>query len=465
MSYSKSTVQATIELLRKYDRPGPRYTSYPTVPVWSQTQGPAEYREALEKASHHVDQPIALYCHIPFCRQRCLYCGCTTLITSKSSVVSSYVDLLHLEIDRIAEMLGERKLVNQLHFGGGTPSSAGPDGLAALVDHFKKAFRLVADCEMSIELDPRTITVQMLADLKKLGFNRLSMGIQDLDPAVQEAVGRIQPYEMVVDVLHNSRAAGFTGINFDLIYGLPKQTIEGFASTVDRIIGLRPDRIALYSFAYLPQAMPHQQKITAEDLPSVDVKYQLFATSLEQLIAAGYQQIGMDHFALPQDELALALKDGRLHRNFMGYTVRTAPDMIGIGMSSIGFVSGGFYQNYSKLESYSEAIIGGSTAIYRGIQLTDDDRIRQFVITTLMCNFSLSFADLTERFGVDYHTYFADEQDRLEEFVADGLLAVHQDRLEILPVGRTFVRNIAMSFDAYLNGARREITTTFSRTI
>jgi oxygen-independent coproporphyrinogen-3 oxidase len=465
MSFSKSTVQATIELLRKYDRPGPRYTSYPTVPVWSQSQGPIEYATALEKASHRTDHPLALYCHIPFCRARCLYCGCTTLITSKQTVVSSYLDLLHIEIDRVAERLGERKSVNQLHFGGGTPSSAGPDGLAALVDHFKKAFRLASDCEMSIELDPRTITVQMLADLKKLGFNRLSMGIQDLDPAVQEAVGRIQPFEMVADVLRDCHTAGFSGINFDLIYGLPKQTIEGFGSTVDRIIGLRPDRIALYSFAYLPQAMPHQQKIAAEDLPSVDVKYQLFATSLVQLTAAGYQQIGMDHFALPQDELALALRDGRLYRNFMGYTVRTAPDMIGIGMSSIGFVSGGFYQNHSKLESYNEAIVGGSTAIYRGIQLTDDDRIRQFVITTLMCNFSLSFADLTERFGVDYHKYFAEERDRLVEFVADGLLAVHPDRLEILPVGRTFVRNIAMSFDAYLNGVRSETTTTFSRTI
>jgi oxygen-independent coproporphyrinogen-3 oxidase len=465
MSSSKSTVQTTIELLRKYDRPGPRYTSYPTVPVWSQSQGPAEYATALKEASHRADEPLALYCHIPFCRARCLYCGCTTLITSTQDTVCSYLDLLHIEIDRVAGLLGGRTCVNQLHFGGGTPSSAGPEGLAALVEHFKSAFRLGSDCEMSIELDPRTVTAQMLADLKKLGFNRLSMGVQDLDPAVQEAVGRIQPYEMIVEVLRECRAAGFSGVNFDLIYGLPKQTIEGFASTVDRIIKLHPDRIALYSFAYLPQAMPHQQKIAAEHLPSVDVKYQLFAGSLEQLTAAGYQQIGMDHFALPQDELALALNDGRLYRNFMGYTVRTAPDMIGIGMSSIGFVSGGFYQNHSKLEAYKEAIAGGSTATYRGIQLTDDDRIRQFVITTLMCNFSLSFAELEWRFGIEYYQYFAEDQERLGEFVADGLLAIHPDRLEILPVGRTFVRNIVMSFDAYLNGVRRETTTTFSRTI
>jgi oxygen-independent coproporphyrinogen-3 oxidase len=465
MSSPRSSVQTTIELLRKYDRPGPRYTSYPTVPVWSQTQGPIEYREALTKASQRTDQPLALYCHIPFCRQRCLYCGCTTFIASNHGVIDTYIDLLHVEIDRVSELLGGRKSVNLLHFGGGTPMMAGPDGLAALVDHIKKAFRLASDCEMSIELDPRTITSQMLTDLKKFGFNRLSMGIQDLDPAVQEAVGRIQPFEMVAKALRDSRAVGFTGINFDLIYGLPKQTIEGFGSTVDRIIGLRPDRIALYSFAYLPQAMSHQQKIDAADLPTVDVKYQLFATSLDQLIAAGYQQIGMDHFALPSDELALALKDGRLHRNFMGYTVRTAPDMIGIGMSSIGFVSGGFYQNYSKIESYSEAIQSGSTATYRGLQLTDDDRIRQYVITTLMCNFTLSFSDLTERFGVEYHRYFADEQNRLGEFVADKLLAIHPDRLEILPVGRTFVRNIAMTFDAYLNGERRKTTATFSRTI
>ncbi|MCX6834038.1 MAG: oxygen-independent coproporphyrinogen III oxidase [candidate division Zixibacteria bacterium] len=465
MSSSSPSVQATIELLRKYDRPGPRYTSYPTVPVWSQTQGPNEYREALIKASHLTDQPLALYCHIPFCRRRCLYCGCTTFIASNHGVIDTYIDLLHVEIDRVAGLLGERNSVNQLHFGGGTPTMAGPDGLAALVDHFKKAFRLTLDSEMSIELDPRTITRQMLADLKKLGFNRLSMGIQDLDPAVQEAVGRIQPFEMIAEALRDSREIGFTGINFDLIYGLPKQTIEGFGSTVDRIIGLRPDRIAFYSFAYLPQAMLHQQKIVASDLPSVDVKYRLFATSLDQLIAAGYQQIGMDHVALPSDELALALKDGRLHRNFMGYTVKTAPDMIGIGMSSIGFVSGGFYQNHSKLESYREAILSCRAATYRGIQLTDDDRIRQYVITTLMCNFTLSFSDLTARFGVDYHQYFTDEQNSLGEFVADRLLTIHPDRLEIPPMGRTFVRNIAMTFDAYLNGERRETTATFSRTI
>jgi oxygen-independent coproporphyrinogen-3 oxidase len=465
MSSSGFDVHATIELLRKYDRPGPRYTSYPTVPVWTQSQGPAEYVAALEKASHRTDAPLALYCHIPFCRARCLYCGCTTLITSRQDIVSSYLDLLHIEIDRVAGMLGGRTRINQLHFGGGTPSSAGPDGLAALVEHFKSVFRLGSDCEMSIELDPRTITSSMLVELKKLGFNRLSMGVQDLDPVVQQAVGRVQPLEMVAGVLRDCRAAGFSGINFDLIYGLPKQTIEGFMSAVDSITELRPDRIALYSFAYLPQTLPHQQKISAEDLPSVDVKYRLFAGALERLIAAGYQQIGMDHFALPQDELALALTDGRLYRNFMGYTVRTAPDMIGIGMSSIGYVSGGFYQNYSNLESYQDAIAGGSTAIYRGIQLSDDDRIRQFVITTLMCNFSLSFPELRERFGVEYNEYFAREQKSLEEFVADGLLAIRPDRLEISPLGRTFVRNIAMVFDAYLSGVRRETTTTFSRTI
>lgn len=465
MSGARSSLQATIALLRKYDRPGPRYTSYPTVPVWSESQGPAEYTRALEIASQRTDDPIALYCHIPFCRVRCLYCGCTTLITASKDPICSYLDLLHIEIDRVAGLLGKRKCVNQVHFGGGTPSSAGPEGLAALVDHFKSAFQLASDCEMSMELDPRTVTPEMLVNLKQLGFNRLSMGVQDLDPAVQAAVGRIQPYEMVAEVLRECRATGFSGVNFDLIYGLPKQTIESFAMTVDRIIKLRPDRIALYSFAHLPQAMPHQQKIAEADLPSVDVKYQLFAGSLEQLIAAGYQQIGMDHFALPTDELAQALNDGRLFRNFMGYTVRTAPDMIGIGMSSIGFVSGGFYQNHSKLEPYSKAIAVGSNAIYRGIQLTVDDQIRQYVITTLMCNFSLSFAELHRRFGIEYQRYFADEQSRLGEFIADGLLTVHPDRLEILPVGRTFVRNIAMTFDAYLDGVRRETTTTFSRTI
>ncbi len=314
-------------------------------------------------------------------------------------------------------------------------------------------------------MDPRVTTDEQLEFLAKSGFNRISIGTQDFDPNVQEAIGRIQSFAAVEHIITQSRALGFRGINLDLIYGLPKQTVASFAETIRQALTLRPDRVAMYSFAYLPQSMPHQSVIHASDLPVTEVKYQLFATAVEEFTKAGYRQIGMDHFALPEDELSLAQQDGRLHRNFMGYTVQSAPEMIGFGMSAIGYVNNAFFQNTSKLDSYEKALAEHGFAVYRGLNLTRDDLIRQYVISQLMCNFRLHYLALEELLQVHYQDYFATEHQRLEPFVGDGLMTHDERGLQITPVGRTFVRNIAMTFDAYLDENGESKGVRFSRTI
>jgi len=454
-----------LELLRKYDRPGPRYTSYPTAPVWSDQIGSDEYIKALKAASASPGQPLALYFHIPFCRKRCYYCGCNTCIVKKESSVEGYVDSLLAEIEKTASLLEPRRKVTQLHFGGGTPTYIGSQRLGRVLDYVEQTFDLDSDCEKSIEIDPRVTTVEQLTFLSKRGFNRISLGVQDFDPAVQETIGRIQPFEKVATLLAECRRLGFKGINFDLIYGLPLHTVDSFGATLDKVIELRPDRLAVYSFAYLPKLKPHQSRIQETDLPATEVKYRLFATAIERFTGSGYRQIGMDHFALPDDELTQALDDGRLYRNFMGYSVQSAPDMIGFGMSSIGYVNSGFYQNISKLNEYNRQVAVDGLAVYRGMQLSQDDLVRQFVITSLMCNFRLDVAALKDRFQVDYNEYFAAEQNRLDGFFDDGLLDQTARGLEVTPVGRAFVRNIAMTFDAYLSDDSRGRKATYSRTI
>ncbi len=464
MTESNST-RVPLELLRKYDRPGPRYTSYPTVPIWTQKISAANYEEALSNAASESDTPLAIYCHIPFCKRRCYYCGCNTVVTKQRSRIDAYVETLTSEVEQVSTRLNGRRQVSQLHLGGGTPTIVDCKGLEVLLSDLSDHFEFLPNCEKSIEVDPRVTGIEQLEFLAENGFNRISIGTQDFNPEVQKAVGRVQPEEMVRSILENSRRLGFKGVNIDLIFGLPLQTVDSFRETIQRTIALRPDRVAVYSFAYLPQAMPHQTKINKEDLPETETKYRLFATAIEEFTGAGYRQIGMDHFALPDDELSLAQEDGRLHRNFMGYTVQSAPDMIGLGMSSIGYVDNAFFQNYSKLDSYETNVRERGLATYRGIKLTQDDLIRQFVISSLMCNFILKFDDLKAKFGVDYGKYLEDEHLRLDDFVADGLLSVDSDALRITPIGRTFVRNIAMTFDSYLDANGEAKGVRFSRTI
>lgn len=465
MSTNLSATTVPVELLKKYDRPGPRYTSYPTAPTWTDPVTIETYTASLAAASIQAETPLALYCHIPFCRRRCLYCGCTTYVSGGGSRVDEYIDRLTREIETVASYLGRRNKVNQLHVGGGTPTFVGIDGLTKILKALGSAFEFVADCEKSIELDPRVTTRELLDFLAGHGFNRSSIGVQDLDPKIQQAIGRVQPEKQVRDVLDHCRQLDFKGINFDLIYGLPHQTAASFSRTLDRVIELRPDRVAVYSFAYLPDLKANQKKIRPEDLPTTEAKYRLFAAAVEKFTAAGYRQIGMDHFALPDDELSLAQDNGRLYRNFMGYSIRTSPDMIGLGMSAIGYIDDTFYQNDAKLNSYSEAIAENGTAVYRGKRLTRDDLIRQYVITSLMCNFELHFDRLRDKFDLDYPEYFRFEHNDLRGFVDDNLLHISPRGLTVTELGRTFIRNIAMTFDAYLKKPDPGVRPTFSRTI
>ena len=459
------STKVPVELLKKYDRPGPRYTSYPTAPVWKDNVGSDNYEAALKASSARVEEPLAIYCHIPFCECRCYYCGCNTYITKNSGKVSRYIELLGKEIDHTANLLGHRNKISQLHFGGGTPTFLDVEQLKFVLDKIDSRFQYTDDCEKSLEIDPRVTSSEQLDYLSERGFNRISLGVQDFDNEVQIAIGRMQSYELVKSKIEYCRNLNFEGINIDLIYGLPKQTLASFKTTIEKTIELKPDRVALYSFAFLPTVKANQMKINPDDLPDTELKFALFALAVELFTAAGYLQIGMDHFALPDDELSIAQNDGRLHRNFMGYTVQTSPEMVGLGMSSIGYVNDGFYQNFSKLDSYMEAIENGKFSVYRGLQLNDDDLMRQYVISQLMCNFRLSFDSFYQRFKVNYTEYFQTEHKQLAEFFEDSFLEAPNGGLMITPLGRTFIRNIAMTFDAYLGSEGPGKKPTFSRTI
>ena len=454
-------ISVPIELLKKYDIPGPRYTSYPTAPIWTDKIGINEYKENLKDASIN-DQTISIYTHIPFCKRRCFYCGCNTCITNDPQNSLTYIEKLCDEIKQTAQLLAPRNKISQLHFGGGTPTYIGVDGLAKVLDCYEKYFEFNSGGEKSIEVDPRVTTTKQIDFLASRGFNRVSFGIQDFNPDVQQAIGRVQPIDNVINLLKYCRSLNFKGINFDLIYGLPRQTVKTFKETIEKAIELKPDRFAVYSFAYLPNMRANQSMIKENELPTTDVKYNLFAQAVELFTNAGYKQIGMDHFALPDDELSIAQNDGRLHRNFMGYTVQSTEEMIGIGMSSIGYVNNAFFQNISKIDSYKNSIDRNSFAVYRGMRLSEDDLIRQYVIKMLMCNFQLKFDLFYEKFNISYHDYFKEEHPNLKQFADDGFMEISNEDLKITTLGRTFVRNIAMTFDAYLKGDNKP---TFSRTI
>ncbi len=452
------------ELLRKYDRSGPRYTSYPTVPEWSLEFGPGDYLTALKKTSAE-DKPLSLYFHIPFCRRRCRYCGCTTTIARDRKVADEYLELLKKEMLLVTPSLGNRRRVIQLHWGGGTPTYLS-------VEQIKRLFGLIEDCfeidrsgEIAIEVDPRVTIEEQIRTLSQLGFNRISMGVQDLTPQVQEAIGRNQTREQTERLFNLCRELDFKGINVDLIYGLPYQTVDNFSETITSIIRMGADRIAVYSFAYLPEIRPHQKEISRDMLPPASEKYELFATAVDKFIDAGYIQIGMDHFARPEDELARSLEQGRLYRNFMGYTSRMAPDSVGFGMSAISEIGGVFAQNISRLEDYSASIGNGHPATFRGCILSKDDFIRQRAILTLMCNFVLKFEDLDREFGIDSRKYFSLELNELKVFIEDGLVRLDADKISVTDGGRTFVRNVAMLFDIYFKSKGERDRPTFSRTI
>lgn len=466
-SVSTQYFSVPTELLRKYDRPGPRYTSYPTVPVWTEDFGAGDYRRHLECYAA-TDRPISVYVHIPFCEARCTYCGCNVVIAQRQDTVERYLDYLFREIEIVATHLQKRRRLLQLHWGGGTPTFLTIPQMDRLWQRLNDAFDFDSEAEIGIEVDPRVTTREQLRHLRDLGFNRLSMGVQDLTPAVQEAIGRGQTINETAVLYFLGRDLGFKGINMDLVYGLPRQTLPDFAQSIRQIVRWKPDRLAVYSYAHVPWVKPHQMQINEADLPTGPDKFALFAGAIEQLIDAGYIPIGMDHFALPQDELAQGLDNGQLHRNFMGYTVSLSRDMVGLGVSAIGEIGGCFAQNDSRLGGYYRRIDEHGFGVYRGWSLTRDDEIRRAAILALMCRMRLDFPELKRDFGIDPERYFIDDLKHLGEFYNDELLVRDATGLQVTPIGRHFVRNIAMAFDAHLPRLTRDATTQkpiFSRTV
>jgi len=448
----RSSARVDMDTVRRFDRPGPRYTSYPTAVEFTEAVGEAAYRAKLAEANAlGADHPLSLYAHLPFCEHRCLFCGCHVVITPHMPVAEKYLEYLKREIDMLADQLPDRRLVSQLHWGGGTPTYFAPAQLEDLFTQITRYFRFADGAEIALEVDPRVTTRDHLEILSGLGFNRLSLGVQDLTPGVQVAIDRNQTYEQTVRLVETAREVGFTeGINIDLIYGLPEQEPRTFDENLGQVIGMRPDRVAVYSFAYVPWIRGHQKKLDPETLPSPEIKLELYLMAMERFLDAGYEPIGMDHFALPDDELAVAASEHRLHRNFMGYTVMPASDMVAVGISGIGEVRRAFFQNEKKLSTYYEALDAGRLPVARGYVLDDDDVIRQYVIHEIMCNFRVEKSDVEARFGVDFDTYLADSLRRLDDVRDAGFVEIDERGLRVTATGRLFVRNICMAFDRYL---------------
>ena len=453
------------ELLARYDSVGPRYTSYPTAVDFHSGYGDAEYRKSLALANQLGAAPLSVYTHIPFCMQRCWFCGCHTFATTHHHVVAPYLAHLQMEMERVAELLPDRRMVAQYHLGGGTPTYLYPDELVQLVTSFQRHFRFLPDAERAIETDPRVTTAAHIEALASVGFNRISMGVQDFDPEVQRAIGREQPLRATAGLVELARKTGFTGVNLDLIYGLPRQTKESFTRTVAQTVALRPDRVAVYSFAYLPNQRGHQRLIAVPAMPARDDKFALLAIAREGFMDAGYQAIGMDHFALPTDELALAQRQGRLQRNFMGYTVMAGADMIGFGVSAIGDVRGALVQDEKKLVHYYRMLDQGLLPVARGYQRTADDEIRREVIATLMCNFVVDRKTIEAKHGIVLGDYLRDSLAKLAPFVADGMCQIDDTAVRAVGLGQVFVRNLAMCFDAHLDAKLLAKDPVFSRTV
>ena len=461
----QSAASVTADLLARYDRPGPRYTSYPTAVEFSESFTPQRYLDKLEEASRRPEEPLSVYVHVPFCRERCSFCGCNVIITQKPGVAAAYIEDLEREVELVAARLGKRNRLVQYHWGGGTPTFLSLPEIERVWGAFAKHFTFAPDAEIAIEVDPRVTTHRQAELLVKLGFNRFSMGVQDFDSEVQASVNRYQTFNQTKDLHDYLRGLGVESINHDFIYGLPRQTPETFRSSIEQALELRPDRVAVYSYAYVPWIKSNQKAIVVEELPPREVKLQLFGIAHELFTGAGYQQIGMDHFALATDSLARAARERTLFRNFMGYTTHPARDYIGFGVSSIGDLGGAFAQNTKKLSRYKEMLKEGLPPIERGFERSRDDEIRRDVIQSLMCNFYLDVRDIERRYGIAFAAYFADSLRELDEGpVVHGFVRRRDDAIEVTEAGRLFIRNVCMAFDAYLRGRQGE-KPTFSRTV
>jgi oxygen-independent coproporphyrinogen-3 oxidase len=451
MEHTQQTPLVPVDLLRRFDVSGPRYTSYPTADRFVEAFGPDTYRGWIEKrVLGGQPRPLSLYFHIPFCESICYYCACNKVITRDHSRSARYIRYVVKEIELVSALLaGARKAV-QMHWGGGTPNFLSHEEMDHLMAAVRQHFRLDERGEYSIEVDPRRVHADDVARFARVGFNRMSLGVQDFDPAVQQAVNRIQTEEQTVGVMRAARENGFKSINVDLIYGLPKQNVIGFNRTLERIIEASPDRIALYNYAHLPALFKPQRRINEAQLPAPDTKLQLLSLAIRRLSEAGYVYIGMDHFAKPEDELTVALRQGRLHRNFQGYSTHSDCDLLGFGISAIGQVGPSYSQNVKTLEEYYDRLDHGQLPVLRGIELTADDLLRRTLIQCLMCQFEVPIEAIEVAHLIDFHKYFAQELRDLTPLREAGLVTLDEHYLTVTPTGRFFIRNICMVFDRYL---------------
>ena len=463
MTFDFPEIEIPEALIRRFNTTGPRYTSYPTADRFNAEFKAADYTRHLEQRATSSDKPpLSVYVHLPFCASLCYYCACNRIITKDHRRSSKYLRYVEMELDLLASRLGKQQQTVQVHLGGGTPTFLNADELRQLMQMLRQHFSFSSDAEVSIELDPRTVDASMMAMLADMGFNRASLGVQDFDPDVQKAGHRIQPLEMVERTFIESRAAGFDSISFDLIYGLPKQTVDSFLRTIDEVIRIAPDRIALYNYAHLPTRVMAQRRIAESDLPSAEERLQIFLMSIRSLLGAGYVYVGLDHFAKPDDELAKALTNNSLHRNFQGYTTRAGCDLLGIGVSSISKIGDSYSQSVRTIEEYYDRLDAGDLPVQRGVVLTRDDVLRRRVIMDLMCNTPVNFASIGSEHGIDFVNYFSEELSSLRYLADEGLISIDHESIRVLPKGRLFVRAVAMVFDNYL---RQPAAANFSRVI
>jgi oxygen-independent coproporphyrinogen-3 oxidase len=451
------STQFDLELIAKYDQSGPRYTSYPTAVQFHEGFNEEGYKRIARESNETVN-PLSLYFHIPFCDTVCFYCACNKVATKDRAMAAGYLARIYEELRLQSALFDASRVVTQLHWGGGTPTFISHDEMRELMARTRKAFTLLDDDtgEYSIEIDPREAQGDTIKLLRALGFNRMSLGVQDFDLRVQKAVNRIQSKDETLSVLQSARDEGFRSISIDLIYGLPFQSVESFSSTLDQILEVDPDRLSVFNYAHLPERFKPQRRINEEELPPPQEKLDILQMTIDKLSAAGYVYVGMDHFAKPNDELVLAQEDGTLYRNFQGYSTHADCDLIGLGATSIGMVGPSYAQNVRSLDEYYQRIDSGRLAVFRGVELNRDDQLRRDVITRLICHFTLPLAEVEQRWGIVFNEYFASEIESLQAMAADGLLSVGDDEIKVLPRGRLLIRNICMQFDAYLSSKQSQ---------
>lgn len=458
-------IQWDHDLIQRYNISGPRYTSYPTAVQFTDQFGETEYRAAAQR-SVEADGPLSLYFHIPFCDTICFYCGCNKIATKDTAKAQPYLERVFKEIEMQAAVANaENRQVKQLHWGGGTPTFLSPDQMRQLMAKTREAFNLQGNDagDFSIEIDPREASGETMELLRELGFNRVSLGVQDFNPAVQKAVNRIQSEEMTQDILDHSRRLGFRSLNIDLIYGLPLQTVATFSETLETIIKMSPDRISVFNYAHLPERFKPQRRINTDEIPAPSVKLQILEHTINRLVEAGYVYIGMDHFAKPDDSLSEAQREGKLHRNFQGYTTHSDCDLIAMGVSSISQQANTYSQNDYTIDGYEQAIDQGKLPVIKGLELSDDDLLRRSVINQIICHFELNGDDFSRDFNIDFDHYFKDELEFLQQHHRDGLIELSGNKLKVTPAGRLLVRAVCMAFDKYLD--KKALTQSYSRII